>query len=49
VLYDLVKGPNEIHNQYLNPEYEEIIAELKQMLQKSLMEADTDEDFHAIK
>lgn len=34
-LYDLKIDPNEMHNQYANPEYAEIIAGLKQQLWKT--------------
>jgi arylsulfatase A-like enzyme len=44
-LYDLTKDPNELNNLYNNPEYQDIIAELKTELQKLREQyKDTDED-----
>ncbi|MEN8117364.1 MAG: sulfatase [Bacteroidota bacterium] len=49
-LYDLEKDPNEMVNQYLNPEYTEIVKKLKQELIEIREEiGDTDEEFPRIK
>jgi uncharacterized sulfatase len=48
--YDLTNDPHEMHNQYSNPEYREIIAELKQLMKQEREEiGDTDEEFPGIK
>jgi uncharacterized sulfatase len=48
--YDLAKDPHEMHNQYFNPEYQEIIAELKLVLKQKRKETvDTDDEFPRIK
>ena len=48
--YDLEKDPEEMINQYSNPEYQEIITELKQLLKQKREEiGDTDDEFPAIK
>ena len=48
--YDLKKDPREMHNQYSNPEYHEIISEMKQMLKQKRKEiGDTDDKFPRIK
>ena len=48
--YDLQKDPNEMINQYSNPDYKSIIAELKQLLQQTRIEVgDTDEEFPEIR
>lgn len=49
-LYDLEKDPTEMHNQYSNPEYGDIVKKLKQQLLKTREEiGDTDEEFPRIK
>jgi len=49
-LYDLVKDPNEMNNQYSNSEYAEIVKELKQELFKIREEiGDTDQELPRIK
>lgn len=49
-LYDLKKDPHEMVNQYSNPEYKEIVKELKLELKNMREElGDTDEDFPGIK
>jgi uncharacterized sulfatase len=48
--YDLEKDPEEMNNQYSNPEYQEKIAELKQQLKEKRNEiGDTDDEFPGIK
>ena len=43
--YDLEKDPNELHNAYYDPEYKDIIAEMKkEILRKRELLGDTDED-----
>ena len=47
--YDLEYDPKEIHNQYFNPEYQEIISKLKVILKQKREEVgDTDEKFPRI-
>ena len=48
-LYDLVKDPTEMVNQYSNPEYAKLVKELKQKLIKIRTDiGDTDEEFPRI-
>jgi uncharacterized sulfatase len=48
--YDLAHDPQEMHNQYSNPDYREIIAELKVLLEQKRVEiGDTDDEFPRIK
>lgn len=47
--YDLEKDPQEMQNQYSNPEYQEIIAGMKQELQATRKQLnDTDEKYPAV-
>ena len=49
-LYDLEKDPKEMVNQYLNPEYSEVVKELKELLLKTRNDiGDTDDEFPIIK
>jgi uncharacterized sulfatase len=49
-LYDLSKDPDEMFNQYSNPEYQDVIADLKQLLEEKRKEiGDTDEAFPRIR
>ena len=45
-LYDLKKDPKEMHNVYDDPEYQDIVIELKALLKKTREELnETDEDY----
>jgi N-acetylglucosamine-6-sulfatase len=47
--YDLEKDPHEMHNQYSNPEYVDVIADMKVKLKTSRAELDeTDEKYPAV-
>jgi arylsulfatase A-like enzyme len=47
--YDLKTDPHEMHNEYLNPEYADVIAELKTQLKTTREElAETDDQYPAI-
>jgi N-acetylglucosamine-6-sulfatase len=47
--YDLEKDPHEMHNQYANPEYKDVIDRMKDELRRTREELDeTDERYPAI-
>ncbi len=49
-LYDLAKDPNEMYNQFSNPDYQEIVKDLKQLLWEKRKEiGDTDDAFPRIR